>query len=145
MKRFVVDCSVVMAWCFEDEADEYADSVLDLLVDSEMAVPSIWALEVANVLLVAERKRRLTEADSLRFVKLLRELPIIIDQETPEYALSGILSVGRQQGLSAYDAAYLELAMREGIALATRDNRLKEAAQKSGVELLVSSHIAEQG
>ncbi|MDQ7792035.1 MAG: type II toxin-antitoxin system VapC family toxin [Clostridia bacterium] len=136
MKRFIVDCSVVMAWCFEDEADEYADSVLDLLADSETVVPSIWALEVANVLLVAERKKRLTKADSSRFVKLLRELPITIDQETPDRALSEILPVGRQLGLSAYDAAYLELAMREGIALATRDNGLKQAAQKCGVKLV---------
>lgn len=125
-----------MAWCFEDEADEYADSVLDLLADSETVVPSIWALEVANVLLVAERKKRLTKADSSRFVKLLRELPITIDQETPDRALSEILPVGRQLGLSAYDAAYLELAMREGIALATRDNGLKQAAQKCGVKLV---------
>ncbi|RJX17450.1 MAG: PIN domain-containing protein [Desulforudis sp.] len=136
MKRFIVDCSVVMAWCFEDEADEYADSVLDLLADSETVVPSIWTLEVANVLLVAERKKRLTKADSSRFVKLLRELPITIDQETPDRALSEILPVGRQLGLSAYDAAYLELAMREGIALATRDNGLKQAAQKCGVKLV---------
>jgi predicted nucleic acid-binding protein len=125
-----------MAWCFEDEADEYADSVLDLLADSETVVPSIWTLEVANVLLVAERKKRLTKADSSRFVKLLRELPITIDQETPDRALSEILPVGRQLGLSAYDAAYLELAMREGIALATRDNGLKQAAQKCGVKLV---------
>jgi hypothetical protein len=61
----VVDSSVVMAWCFEDEVDKYADSVLDLLVDSEAIVPSIWPLEVANVLLVAERRQRLTEAGSL--------------------------------------------------------------------------------
>jgi predicted nucleic acid-binding protein len=125
-----------MAWCFEDEADEYADSVLGLFAGSEATVPSIWTLEVANVLLVGERKKRLTEADTLRFIKLLRELPIVVDQQTPGYALSEILSVGRQQGLSAYDAAYLELAMREGIELATRDNRLKRAAQKCGVKLI---------
>lgn len=136
MKRFVVDCSVVMAWCFEDEADGYTDSVLDLLVDSEAIVPSIWLLEVANVLLVAERRKRLTEADSLQFVRLLNELPIAVDQETSERALSEILFIGRQQGLSSYDAAYLELAMREGAALATRDNGLKKVAEKCGVKLI---------
>ena len=137
MKRFVVDCSVVMAWCFEDEADKYADSVLDLLADAEAIVPSIWSLEVANVLLVGERRKRLTEADSLRFVNLLRALPITIDQETGNRAWSETLSVGRENGLSSYDAAYLELAMREGVALATRDDRLKEAAGKCGVTLVV--------
>lgn len=136
MKRFVIDCSVVMAWCFEDEADKYADSVLELLVDAEAIVPSIWPLEVANVLLVAERKKRLTEADSLQFVRLLNELPITVDQETAERALTETLFIGRQQGLSSYDATYLELAMREGAALATRDNGLKKAAAKCGVKLI---------
>jgi len=126
-----------MAWCFEDEADRYADSVLDLLADAEAIVPSIWSLEVANVLLVGERRKRLTEADSLRFVNLLRALPITIDQETGNRAWSETLSVGRENRLSSYDAAYLELAMREGVALATRDDRLKEAAGKCGVTLVV--------
>lgn len=136
MKRFVVDCSVVMAWCFEDESDHYADSVLDLLGDFEALVPSIWPLEFANVLLVAERQKRLTEADSLQFIALLRELPLMIDRETSEHAWSEILFIGRQQRLSSYDAAYLELAMREGVALATRDNALNQAAKKCGVRLV---------
>jgi predicted nucleic acid-binding protein len=136
LNRFVVDSSVVMAWCFEDEVDKYADSVLDLLVDSEAIVPSIWPLEVANVLLVAERRQRLTEAGSLQFVKMLRELPITIDHESSERAFSEILFVGRQQGLSSYDAAYLELAMREGTALATRDEKLRKASKKCGVKLV---------
>lgn len=125
-----------MAWCFEDEADVYADSILDLLPESEVLVPSIWPLEVANVLLVAERRKRLTEADSLRFIELLHSLPIIVDDGTPEHALSETFFLGRQQGLSSYDAAYLELAMREGIALATRDGRLREASEKCGVKLV---------
>ena len=136
MKRFVIDCSVVMAWCFEDETDLYADLVLDLFADSEAIVPSIWPLEVANVLLVAERRKRLSEADSAQFIKLLSELPIIVDQETSDRALNEIFFIGRQQGLSSYDTAYLELAMREGAALATRDSRLINAARKCGVELV---------
>ena len=136
MKRFVIDCSVVMAWCFEDETDRYADLVLDLLIDSEAIVPSVWPLEVANVLLVAERRKRLSEADSAQFIKLLSELPIIVDKETADRALNEIFFVGRQQGLSSYDTAYLELAMREGAALATRDKRLINVARKCGVELV---------
>jgi len=105
-----------MAWCFVDEADEYADSVLDMLASAEAVAPSIWALEVANVLLVGERRKRLKEADSARFIELLRELHITADNETADHALREILSIGREQGLSSYDAAYLELAMRHGYA-----------------------------
>ncbi|BBO16453.1 virulence associated protein VapC [Candidatus Brocadia pituitae] len=136
MKRFVIDCSVVMAWCFVDEADEYADSVLDMLASAEAVAPSIWALEVANVLLVGERRKRLKEADSARFIELLRELHITADNETADHALREILSIGREQGLSSYDAAYLELAMRHGLALATRDDALRRAAKRFGVRLI---------
>ena len=136
MKQVVIDCSVVMAWCFEDEADKYADSILDMLASAEAVVPSIWALEVANVLLVGERRNRLKEADTARFIELLRELPISVDNETSDHAMREILSIGREQGLSSYDAAYLELAMRHGLALATRDNTLRKAAKKSGVKLI---------
>lgn len=136
MKQVVIDCSVVMAWCFEDEADKYADSILDMLASAEAVVPSIWALEVANVLLVGERRNRLKEADTARFIELLRELPISVDNETSDHAMREILSIGREQGLSSYDAAYLELAMRHGLALATRDNALRKAAKKSGVKLI---------
>jgi predicted nucleic acid-binding protein len=125
-----------MAWCFEDEADTYADSVLGLLTESEAIVPCIWPLEVANVLLVAERRKRLTEAASHQFTGLLNELPITVDYEAPDRAMSQILFLGRQQGLSSYDAAYLELAMREGIPLATRDNRLRKVSGKCGVKVI---------
>ncbi len=125
-----------MAWCFEDEKDKYSDTVLDLLSASEGVVPSLWALEIANVLLAGERRKRLTKADSFRFINLLRELPITVDQETTDHALSETISIGREQGLSSYDATYLELAMREGIALATRDEGLRNAARKCGVKLI---------
>lgn len=136
MNHFVLDCSVVMAWCFEDEKDRYSDTVLDMLSVSEAHVPSLWALEVANVLLAGERRKRLTKADSLRFINLLRELPITIDQETTDHALTDTISIGREQGLSSYDATYLELAMREGIPLATQDEVLRRAARKCGVKII---------
>jgi len=136
LKRFVIDCSVAMAWCFEDEADQYADYVLNLLVESEAITTSLWPLEVANVLLTAERRKRLTEADSIEFVHILSQLPITVDQETADRALSETLFLGRKYRLSAYDAAYLELAMREGVELATRDKELRKAATKCGVKLV---------
>jgi len=135
MTPLVVDCSVTMAWCFEDECDELADAVLDALADGEAWVPSLWPLEVANVLVAAERRRRLTPADSARFIELLMGLPIVVDDRSHERALSQVLAAARQLGISVYDASYLELAMRLGASLATRDTRLRAAATAAGVPL----------
>lgn len=135
MSRFVLDCSVTMAWCFEDEADRYADRVLDALESVECMAPTLWLLEVSNVLLMAERRKRLKEADTLRFIELLKSLPVVVDDNTSLHELESILSVARDFGVTAYDAAYLELAMRQGVPLATCDRQLKEACKKSGVLL----------
>ena len=134
MKPFVLDCSVTMAWCFEDEAAGYADRVLKKLAKREAVVPAIWPLEVANVLLVGERRKRLTKADSSRFLKLLQGLPITIDVQATSRAFGDIISVARSLTISAYDAAYVELAMREGLQLATRDDSLHKAASKNGIK-----------
>lgn len=139
--RFVLDCSVTMAWCFSDENDHYADTVLDRLADAEALVPSLWPLEVANVLLVAERRHRLTEAQATRFVDLIGALPITVDRNTPDYALGSILSLAREHALSSYDAAYLELAMRSGLALATRDATLMKAAKRCGARLVTPKNL----
>ena len=132
----VIDNSVTMAWCFTDEATEYTESVLDLLRDSSAVVPSIWPLEVSNVLLLGERKQRVTYAKTTRFVQVLQELPISIDSETVSAALEAVLRLGREYGLTSYDAAYLELAMRRGLPLATLDERLTTAARQAGVTLV---------
>jgi predicted nucleic acid-binding protein len=133
VRPLVLDCSVTMAWCFEDECDELADAVLGRLADGEAWVPSLWPLEVANVLVAAERRRRLTAADSARFIELLMGLPIVVDDRSHERALSQVLAAARQLGLSVYDASYLELAMRLGATLATRDTQLRAAAAGAGV------------
>ena len=133
---FVVDASVALAWCFEDEATPYAESVLDRLQQIEAVVPAIWPLEVANVLLTAERRQRLTEAQTVRLAQLLRGLPITIDTEGLTQALGSTLSLGREYGLSAYDTSYLELAMRQGLSLATQDAALRQAAARVGVPLV---------
>ncbi len=134
--RFVLDCSITMAWCFADEADEYADAVLDLLLGAEALVPAVWPLEVANVLLVAERRERINEAQLARLVELLRSLPVVVDSGTLDRVMGAVLPLAREHKLSAYDASYLELAMREGIPLASRDDRLIEAAYRCGVPLV---------
>ncbi len=123
-----------MAWCFEDEAAGYADRVLKKLATREAVVPAIWPLEVANVLLVGERRKRLTKADSSRFLELLQGLPITIDVQATSRAFGDIMSVARSLTISAYDAAYVELAMREGLHLATLDGSLGKAALKLGVK-----------
>jgi len=133
---FVIDNSVVMTWCFKDEENPYADDILDSLENATAYVPSIWPLEVGNVLLVAERKKRLSEADSIRFIALLTELPIIIEQESPERMIKEIFALARKHELSSYDASYLDLAMRKGLPIATLDNNLIDAAKRSQVPIV---------
>ena len=133
---FVVDASVTMAWCFLDEATSYTWAVLDRLQDTGAVVPTIWPLDVASVLLVGERRQRLTAAETTRFVQTLQGLPITVDDGEMTGALGPILALGREHGLSAYDAAYLELAMRLGLPLATQDARLSAAAARTGVPLI---------
>jgi len=134
-KTFVIDNSVVMAWCFEDQANTYSDHVLDSLEKFEAVVPAIWPLEVGNVLLVAERKKKLTEADSIRFLSLLNKLPIIVDQESPERIWGEIISLARHTQISTYDASYLDLAMRSDFPIATQDKGLIAAAKRVNVAL----------
>jgi predicted nucleic acid-binding protein len=134
--RFVVDNSVVMTWCFQDEANSYADAILNKLANATAVVPPIWPLEVTNVLLVAERKGRLHEADSLRFLSLLSQLPIDVDRSWPERLMKDILSMGRAHNLSSYDASYIELAMRQGLPIATLDRNLLEAASQIDLPIL---------
>lgn len=135
---FVVDNSVVMTWCFKDENSQYSDLILDKLENATAFVPSIWPLEVSNVLLVAERKKRIGEADSTRFIALLTELPLIVDQESPERMIKEIFALARKHKLSSYDASYLDLAMRKGLPIATLDKSLLAAAKRSKVPILKS-------
>lgn len=132
---FVLDCSVTMAWCFGDEATAYTDGVRDRLAEMRAVVPSLWALEVANATIVGERRKRLDEARSQRFFALLDALPIVIDDETSRRAFSDVVHLARAHQLSAYDAAYLELAIRRGLPLACLDGKLRAAASAAGVKL----------
>jgi predicted nucleic acid-binding protein len=131
--RFVLDGSVTLAWLFHDEKDPYADAIVGKLPALEMLVPRLWHLEVANVLLVGERRGRCTQADSIAWLGFLGGLPVVVDDATEARAWSDTIALGRQHGLTAYAAAYLELAMREGAPLATLDAKLKAAATSVGV------------
>ncbi len=132
---FVLDCSVTMAWCFGDEGTPYTHEVRDSLATTQAVVPSLWSLEVANATVVGERRKRLDEARSQRFIVLLNALPIVIDHESSGRAFGDIIHLARAHQLSAYDAAYLELAIRRGLPLACLDGKLKIAAMSAGVVL----------
>ena len=134
--NFVLDCSIAMAWCFEDEATEFTDSLLESLAQATAKVPSIWFLEVANVLAISERRGRTNQAKITKFLQLLRSLPIIVDVKTEEKAFTDVLTLARTHQLTSYDAAYLELALREGLPLATLDEGLKRVALNIGVTIL---------
>jgi predicted nucleic acid-binding protein len=131
---FVLDASVTLAWCFEDEASQGTDAVLESLAEDVAVTPALWELEVVNVLLLAERRGRITESQTARFVALLTQLPIHVDSAAAD--IGAVLAAGRHHGLTAYDAAYLVLAEREGIPLATLDAKLRTAAQAAGVSTL---------
>jgi len=133
---FVLDTSVSLAWHFEDEVSEYAEKVLDMLGSDTAIVPSLWPMEVANGLVNGERRRRLDEARLTRAVELCLQLPITVQEVPLDLALQAILNLAREQGLTAYDAAYLDLAMRQGLPLATQDDDLRAAAVRVGVSLI---------
>jgi predicted nucleic acid-binding protein len=136
LSDFVLDCSVSISWIFPDEHSDYAETVLRLLEDWQAIVPSIWFLEMANVLLVGERRGRITQAQTTQALLLLDALDIVVDDNTQNQAFSTTLTLGREQSLAAYDAAYLELAMRLQLPLATLDERLAIAANRCRVIVL---------
>lgn len=136
--RFVLDASVALLWLVPDTNPagvDYAEATLVALKDAQAVVPSLWALEVANVVAKLEAKTIVTEADSQRYVALLGQLHIVTDPATATHALGDTLHLARRYRLSAYDAAYLELALRTGLPLATLDAGLAKAAAIAGVQI----------
>jgi predicted nucleic acid-binding protein len=134
--RFVIDNSVVMAWCFKDETSAYADAALDYLKNATAVVPAIWTLEVINVLLVAERNQRINQQDSMHFIHLLSLLPIEVHESYNAALMMDILLLARSHQLSSYDACYLELAVREDIAIVTQDKKMLDAAEQIQIPVL---------
>jgi predicted nucleic acid-binding protein len=133
---FVLDCSTTMAWLFEDESSPHTDSILDRLKDSQAVVPVIWPLEVANVLLMAERKKRITNLEVSSFIDALGALPIHVDESTIVRAMHSIFQLASTEKLTIYDASYLELAIREGSPLATQDQNLIKASKRLNIPIL---------
>jgi predicted nucleic acid-binding protein len=139
---FVLDASVALLWLVPQTNPtgvDYADATLNSLKESQALVPSLCALEIANVVAKVESKGIVTEADSQRFITLLGRLNIVTDPATAAHALGDTLNLARRYKLSTYDAAYLELALRAGLPLATLDAGLTKVAAKAGV-LIFGTH-----
>jgi predicted nucleic acid-binding protein len=132
----VLDASVALSWCFKNEATAVGDEVLERLAVETASVPAIWHLEIANVLALSERRGRIRPANSSEFIALLESLVIVVDEEISSHAFGQVLDLARAEKLTAYDAAYLELAMRLGIPLASKDTDLCDAAERLGVIVL---------
>ena len=136
MSPLVVDASVAAAWCFEDRTSAFAEGVLDQIVEHGALAPAVWPFEMANVLALAERLGRLSQTRVTQVVATLEALPISIDEESLAAVLRSVVPIARNYSLSAYDAAYLELAIRRDLPLATLDDALRAAATRAGVQLV---------
>jgi predicted nucleic acid-binding protein len=138
MTAFVLDNSVAMRWLLASNKasdQSYAELVLKSLVDAEVLVPNLWHLDVANVLLSATNREEIEVSEVERFTAQLENLPITVDTLTANQVFGHTISLARAYRLSSYDAAYLELALREGLPLASLDKDLLKAARRSDIEI----------
>jgi predicted nucleic acid-binding protein len=137
VKKFVIDASVTMAWCFDDECTDFTEGILDLVAaGAEVLTPSIWPLEIANALVFAERRKRISMAQATVFLGRIAQFSISVEAIQPSRAFGEIFSLARQEHLTAYDAAYAELALRRALPLATLDDKLRRAATAAGIKLV---------
>jgi len=133
---FVLDSSVALSWVLPDEQPSRVDALCDRLIEEPAVVPAIWVLEVGNVLLTAARRDRITTAELERLAALLSGLPIETDTDGIAHGLDQVLTIARDNALTTYDAAYLELAQRRSLPLATLDRRLSRVARNLQISLL---------
>lgn len=132
----VVDASLALTWALPDEASTYGDTLLQRVAASGAVVPGLWFHEVANGLLMATKRGRCTTAQRMAFVEALLRLPIEVEPPSGRIALDEHVATAERFGLTAYDAAYLDLAMRRGLPLASQDKAMRQAAAKAGVRVL---------
>jgi predicted nucleic acid-binding protein len=135
--RFVLDASTVLTWCFPDEQAQKAQEISERIAGGDtVIVPAFWLHEVLNALLVGERRNRLTSELNQAFPADLNRLPVDIAVATREIVFNTTQALCRKHGLTAYDAAYLEIAIRGGYPLATADEDLRRAAVAEGVQII---------
>ena len=140
----ILDCSMAMAWCFADESTGETARVQDRMVAEAAIVPAHWFLEVANVLAMAEKRNRISAADSTQFLQLLASLQIELDDRFPARVFDHVLPLCRSHQLTSYDAAYLDLALRTQLPLASLDDKLHIAAMNLGVQVLGKCHCVRE-
>ncbi len=131
----VIDACIALAWCFPDETSASADAVLVAMEGHTILVSAVWSLELANAVLTGERHKRLSQLEIKSFTELLSNLTIVIDAQTTGEHIANVVPLARAHNLSAYDAAYLELAIRRSAPIATLDNKLQRAAKQEGVRI----------
>ena len=137
MTWFVLDASVALSWIFQDEYSAYAESISEIMNRGQAIVPVVWPLEIANALLLATRRGSLEPNEAPMLIGDLNTLRIDVDQSISRESLAmATLTIGMLHRVSAYDASYLELAMRRGLPLATLDDRLATAADAAGIAIL---------
>ena len=138
MDHFILDASFALTWCFTEESTPLTNRIRDQLKDGKPSalVPTLWRLEISNTLLVALRRKRITEEQEAAYLSMLKRFPIDVlwMDDAREFEETHLLA--KEHGLSAYDAAYLEMAIRENLPLATNDEPLKKAARAVGVRLV---------
>jgi len=139
-RSFVADASVAIAWVHPAQATSETEAMLDRLVAGDsLVVPALWPLEVANALTVLRRRRKLTPDEARNAIEIIRELPVVIDHEAAAIAFTRLVDLASKYELTIYDAAYIELAARRELPLASNDARMKQAAIRSGVDLWQSA------
>ncbi len=137
MSRFVLDASVVLTWCFPDENTNFASHIATLFKQGDTAiVPALWAHEVLNALLMGEKRKRISMELVQSFVNDLARLPVALQQTSADTVFDRVQRLSREYSLTAYDAAYLDLALDSGLPLATLDEDLARAAKKARVQLV---------
>lgn len=136
MAAFVLDSSVTLAWFLPGEQSPQTEALLDQATEAGALAPGLWPLDVANIILAAERKSRITKAQRVRALTALAKLPIRIDTDTAGRAWNSTFDLALAHGLTVYDAGYLDLSLRSGLPLATLDRALGRAASACGVPVL---------
>jgi predicted nucleic acid-binding protein len=137
VSQFILDASVVLTWCFPDENSEFAERIALLFKQGDSAIaPAFWPHEILNALLVGEKRKRISDTLIRAFLDDLQALPVVLAQVPAEAVFGRIQSLAREHGLTAYDAAYLDLADTAGVPLATLDKDLIRACGKAGVRLM---------
>ena len=142
MTDFVLDASITLSWFFSDEMTTATNELLERLDNETAYVPSIWALEIGNILVGAERKKRITYAGISQFLEQLSKLNIHIEHDTTFRGFHEVLSLAHSEGLTTYDASYLEIALRRGLPLASKDQQLCNVAKRLGVNVINPSFFS---